>query len=111
MCLVRPASWRPALTAICPGSFEGRHALLRQLQVALKNDAGIAYRGGALLGVGGAGGVPELVGVGGGMDPEGVNGGGGSEVLAGGGEPPKELGGEGTCAALKACIQAINPMK
>jgi hypothetical protein len=76
--------------------------LLRQLQVALETDAGIAYRGGALLGVGGAEGVPKPVGVGGGMDPKGVNGGGGSEVLAGGGEPPKEFGGGGDLCSTES---------
>ena len=98
MCLIRPAFWRPALLPICPASFKGRHALLKVLQLALENDARKADRGGALLGVGGAGGVPELVGVGGEL--------GGVPALVGvGGElDPEDVGDGGDLCINRSMV-------
>ena len=72
--------------------------MLKALQLALENDAGKADRGGTLLGVGGAGGVPELVGVGGEV--------GGVPVLVGvgGGVDPEVVGDGGDLHSNKSMV-------
>lgn len=92
--------------------------MLKALQLAPENDASKADKGRALLGVGGAGGVPELVGVGGevGGVPALVGMGGevgGVPALVGvGGEvDPEDVGDGGDLCSNKSMVMRAVVMR